>query len=515
MKRRTGLIGASAALLALPGCSALPYIALRSEPLPLPAAEMPPPAPREFRGAWVASVANIDWPSRPALPTEQQQAEMRAILDRARSIGLNAIVLQIRPATDALYASTLEPWSEYLTGTQGVAPSPFYDPLQSWVQEAHRRGIELHAWFNPYRAWHPSAKSAPAANHVSVAKPELVRRYGELQWLDPTEPAAAAHTLAVVADVLRRYEVDGVHIDDYFYPYPIRRGDEEVSFPDDAAWQRYRDSGGTLARDDWRRESVSTLVRQMHETVRSVRPVARFGISPFGLPRPDRRPAGIEGFSQFDKLYADVETWVERGWYDYLAPQLYWPIDRKAQAFPVLMAHWQQAVGRPRHHFPGLYTSSIPDPAKPPPATGGRAWPASEVLQQVALMREGGVPGHIHFSMVALMQDRDGIASKLREGPYSEPALAPASGWIDDRVPAPPRLVGDRRGATLAPGGGEPPFVWAVWRRLQGQWRFAVQPAADWRVELGPEGTAPADAIVVSAVSRSGQESARVGLSWR
>ena len=477
----------------------------------LPQADLPPPAPREFRGAWVATVANIDWPSRPGLPAARQQAEMHAILDRAREIGLNALVLQVRPAADALYPSALEPWSEFLSGTQGQPPDPPYDPLATWVQQAHRRGLELHAWFNPYRARHAASRSAPAASHVTQARPGLVRRYGDQWWMDPGEAAAAEHTLAVVSDVLTRYDVDGLHIDDYFYPYPVALpgGLGEQPFPDDAPYERYRAAGGLLTRDDWRRDNVDRLVQALHESLQRLRPAARFGISPFGLGRPDLRPAGIEGFSQYDKLYADVERWIERGWYDYLVPQLYWAIDRAPQAFPVLLDYWRGQVGEARHVWPGLYTSAIGLP--------GRAWRADEILRQIELTRLRETGGHIHFSMVALMQDRDGIAGRLQRESYRTPALPPASPWRDDRAPGAPALVIERDAVRIVPApGGETAFNWAVWRQSAGQWRFDVQPAARDSVALMTSAQEPVpDAVVVSAVSRSGQEGPRTLLRLR
>lgn len=519
---------------ARPGAGAVP--APGAAPPPAPGsdtlADPAPPAPREFRAAWVATVANIDWPSRPGLPTAQQRAEMIALLDRARQIGLNAIVLQVRPAADAIYPSALEPWSEFLTGAMGTPPETAWDPLAAWVAEAHRRGLELHAWFNPYRARHSMSKTPAHPRHVSIARPEIVRSYGDQLWLDPAEPAAAAHTLAVVSDVLRRYDIDGVHIDDYFYPYPVPAPGAaaaasnnglnttvpgaaavpptpDLPFPDEVPWQKYRATGGTLSRDDWRRDHVNRLVQALHETVHRIKPHVRFGISPFGLGRPELRPPGIEGFSQYDKLYADVELWVEKGWYDYLAPQLYWAIDRAPQAFPVLLDYWAARVGGSRHLWSGLFTSSI--------ASGTRQWKADEVLQQVSLLRQRpAAGGHIHFSMVALMEDRDGIATRLRQGPYAQGALAPASPWLDERRPPVPKVVAGKRWVTMLAAPGDATFLWAVWRRVGGTWRFAAMPAHETQFEVLPRaGEPPVDAVVVSAVSRTGQESARVVLRLR
>ena len=492
-------------------------------------AENPPPAPREFRAAWVATVANIDWPSKPGLPVRQLREEMRAILDRARSLGLNAIILQVRPAADALYPSRLEPWSEFLSGRQGKSPRWFYDPLEEWIREAHARGLELHAWFNPYRARHPSGKSALARNHLANTHPGVVKTYGDLLWMDPSEPVARQRTLDVVSDVVRRYDLDGVHIDDYFYPYPIKAPlvpDPDgktpapiagtVEFPDGPAWQRYLESGGTLSRADWRRKSVDTLVEEMHATIHRVKPWVRFGISPFGIGRPEYRPKGIQGFSQYDQLYADVELWLERGWMDYCAPQLYWPISQKAQAFEVLLDYWIGRNPRGRHLWPGLYTSSVAETPK--------GWPADEILRQIDLTRtRPAAGGHVHFSMVALMQDRRGVARSLKDQTYAQPALVPATPWLGAEAPAPPgishrRLTGepDRRSVTLAPAAGRATERFAIWKRHGGHWRFSVQPVKEPVVSLAndPAGVA-VDAVVVSAIDRLGNESSRVTLPLR
>lgn len=435
LQRRAFHAAALAAVTGGLGACAIEPAAVGQPPSAAPPAA--PGAPAEFRAAWVATVDNIDWPSRPGLTAAQQRAEALSMLDRAAAIGLNAIVLQVRPAADAIYPSTLEPWSEYLSGAQGLAPDDGYDPLAFWADQAHRRGLALHAWFNPYRARHPSAKGPLAATHLARTQPALVKAYGDLLWMDPGEPLAAERTLAVVADVLRRYAVDGIHIDDYFYPYPVRSGAGEAAvdqpFPDEPAWRRYLQGGGALLRDDWRRDNVDRLVQAMQALVRRERPGVLFGISPFGLGRPELRPPGIQGFSQYHQLYADVERWCAEGWCDYLAPQLYWAIDQAPQAFGVLLDYWLAQARPGMAVWPGLFTSRIGAPQ--------RGWGADEVLRQVALLRERAgrsadpagasrprpePSGHIHFSMIALQQDRDGIATRLRAGPYAAAAPRPA-----------------------------------------------------------------------------------------
>lgn len=498
------LFGALAVLF-LAGCATKPTPPAKSEPSV--AAELAPPTPREFRGVWVATVNNIDWPSKRGLPVAQQRAEIVAILNRAKALNLNAIIFQVRPAADALYASPLEPWSEYLTGTQGKSPG--YDPLAVWVDEAHKRGLELHAWFNPYRARHNEAKSPLAKTHLAKSNPEVVKKYGDLLWMDPGESIAAERTLAVIRDVVRRYDIDGVHIDDYFYPYPIAKPlppkapkdakPDEIDFPDDRAWHHYRQGGGKLARADWRRQNVDELVERIYRTVHLEKPWVKFGISPFGLGRPDRRPNGIKGFSQFDKLYADVELWLARGWLDYFVPQLYWPLAQKEQSFPTLLDYWliQNTAGR--HIWPGLFTSAISDEKK---------WSPNDIVQQIALTRaRPGASGHVHFSAIALMDDRKGIAQKLAPL-YATPALAPASPWLGAKAPAAPALT--LAGPRLVKISAAPDAaLFAVWRRSGTQWRLAVQSARDVTIEL-----APADeAVVVSAVNRIGNEGPRASLA--
>ena len=503
--------------------------------------DSPPPAPREFRAAWVSTVANIDWPSRQNLSPQQQRAEIIAIVNRAKELNLNALILQVRPSADAIYPSAIEPWSEFLTGEQGRAPSPFYDPLSYWIDEAHERGIELHAWFNPYRARHTAAKSPLARNHVGTASPAIVKSYGGFLWMDPGEAAAAKQTLDVILDVVRRYDIDGVHIDDYFYPYPVALNAAnapniantpsglntitplmEQDFPDDPSWQAYVKSGGKLIRADWRRQNVNELIERVYAGIHREKQWVKFGISPFGLGRPDRRPLGIAGFSQYDKLYADVELWLRKGWLDYLAPQLYWPIDQRPQAFGMLLDYWLRENTQSRHLWAGLYTSRIDGTAK--------SWLPQEIVSQIKLIRERALNnatarGEIHFSMIALMENRKRIGDELKAKVYSVPALVPATPWLDRTAPATPQVVlerGHNIRLKIVPGAGKAAAQFAIWARYgpaeSSQWQFSTlastPKSATAEVDLRAATDAGAlTAVVVSAVDRVGNESPR--LLWQ
>jgi uncharacterized lipoprotein YddW (UPF0748 family) len=526
LKKRALALAGVASMLSLSG-----FLASCSTPQPgattpkgtiAATGKLPPAAPREFRAAWVSTVANIDWPSRQNLKAPQQQAEAIAILDRAKAMNLNAIVLQVRPSADAIYASPIEPWSEYLTGAQGQAPQPWYDPLKFWVTEAHARGLELHAWFNPYRARHDGARSPAASNHITRSNPSAVRRYGKFMWMDPGEEAASKQTLDVVLDVVRRYDIDGVHIDDYFYPYPIEAtpgvaGNEaaldgrpgvkaELDFPDTPAWERYLARGGKLDRPSWRRENVNELIKDMYQGIHREKSWVRFGISPFGLGRPDRRPPGIVGFSQYDKLYADAELWLQKGWLDYFTPQLYWARSQAPQAYDVLLDYWIGQNPQGRHIWPGLFTSRI--------GAATKEYQPQEILDQIAATRaRPQAGGHVHFSMVALMQNRKGIADQLRTGSYATPALVPATPWLGNVKPGLPRVkaVKSGKGIELNLAAGKANALYTVWARHGDEWKFTVVPATkvDWTVpddaQLGA-----VEAVFVAAVDRLGIEGDRV-----
>ncbi len=477
-------------------------------PIP-PAALVIPALPREFRGLWIATVANIDWPSRTGLTTAAQQAELTGILEVARSTGLNAIVLQVRSNGDALFPSTLEPWSRSLTGTQGGNPG--WDPLAFAVAEAHARGLELHAWFNPFRAGNLSDTLAMNALHLAKRRPEIARAYCTQLWFDPAEVVVQDHAIAVVQDVVRRYAVDAVHLDDYFYPYPDSRC-PNLSFPDSAGYARYRSAGGALGRDDWRRDNVNRFVERLYKEVRAVSSTVRVGISPFGIWRPGN-PAGITGLDAYASIYADSRLWLQRGWVDYFAPQLYWSIASTGQSFPSLLDWWTQQNTMRRHLWPGLAAYRVADGTS-------SAFPSSEITAQVTLARgrsavAGGPTGTVLYNTSVVKQNRDGLATALAGSVFGTVALVPATPWLDATVPTAPTtgvvlLSGQTPTlrVTISGDGGKSLASWAVRWRNGATWSLRVVPV-DMRTVDIPAGTAGSstDAVVVYAIDRVGNAS--------
>ena len=479
----------------------------------------PPPVMRELRAAWIATVDNMDWPSRAGLSTAEQQRELVAMLDRLVELRMNAVVLQVRPAADALYDSKLEPWSEYLTGTMGKAPSPYYDPLAFAIAEAHKRGLELHAWINPYRSRYSYTRAA-SANHISRTHPSLVRKYGSYQWMDPGDPAVRAHTKRVVLDIVRRYDLDGLHMDDYFYPYKetrrVRGKTREIPFPDNTTYARYRKGGGRLGRDDWRRQNVNLLVKELYDGIHEVKPSVRFGISPFGIWRPGNPPS-IRGLDQYSELYADAKKWVNEGWLDYVTPQLYWPVSNPNQRYDELIEWWAQQNTKGRHLWAGNYTSKVG-------FTNASKFPVGEILEQIRLTRaQRGATGNVHFSMEVFMDDPDGLNARLRNEAYAVPALVPASTWLPGtRLTALPPLV--RMDATTrdfvlelraadASGAAVAPWLWVIQTRGSSGWTTEVIPGAVRLQVLGARGiNAPMEARVM-AVDRVGNASTAAGVT--
>ena len=457
----------------------------------VPSSMEPPGVPREFRGAWVATVANIDWPSKPGLTVEQQKSELISLLEKAHHLNLNAILFQVRPACDAMYDSKYEPWSYYLTGLEGKAPEPFYAPLAYIIEQAHSRCMELHAWFNPFRASHPSLKSAFPKSHISKQHPDWVRPYGQYLWLDPGERAAREYSIKVVMDVVKRYDVDGVVFDDYYYPYKEKDSQKrDIDFPDERSWKKFGIHSG-LSRGDWRRENVNSFVKEVYQSIKSAKPYVKFGISPFGIWQPGY-PQQIKGFNSFAELYSDSRKWLQNGWVDYFVPQLYWSTDSTEQNFLVLLKWWNRQNQSGRYVWPGLSNSKV-----------GTVWKADEILNQCKTVRSnpGGSPGVVHWSMKTLMEDRGNLAASLHNSLYPEPALVPPSPWLDSLLPSKPRIEWDK-GGTVYWKSGVPNNIsyWLVQTRSEGKWTTRIAPRS---VTAQSIGSMP-EVISVTGIDRCG-----------
>ena len=462
-----------------------------------------PPALHEFRGVWVASVSNIDWPSRRTLSTAESQAELLALLDRAAALHLNAIMLQVRPAADALYQSKLEPWSEYLTGAQGRAPDPYWDPLAFAVKEAHARGIELHAWFNPYRARNDDARSPLTKSSFARQHASMTKVYGRALWMDPGEKFVRDHTVQVILDVVKRYDIDGVHIDDYFYPYRVNdRHGRWVDFPDLTSWRKYRKGGGELARDDWRRENVNLLVKALYSGIHKTKPWVKFGVSPFGIWRPGN-PEQVRGLDAYKELFADSRKWLREGWLDYFTPQLYWPTTQTQQAYGALLAWWAGENAQSRHLWPGNYSTRAG-------GEGRSAFTVTELIEQIRETRlQVGATGNVHFSMVSFMANQAHMNDSLLAGPYQQVALVPATPWIKIPPPITPQpsvaYANGERELRLLPQSDKTPWLWLVRARVDTGWISVILPGTrtSWRI---PGQNLPTT-LAVTAINRAGEES--------
>ena len=483
----TLLLAASACTVRLPAQTAS-YV---------PSNLRPPAPPREFRGVWVATVNNIDWPSKKGLTTAEQKAEWRAILDRAAALRLNAVLFQVRPACDALYASRLEPWSEYLDGQMGQAPKPFYDPLAFAVTEAHQRGLELHAWFNPFRARHNTATAQITRDHISRTRPGLVVSYGKQMWLDPGQRETHEHSLKVILDVVRRYDIDGVHLDDYFYPYPERSADKKImDFPDGGSWQRYQAGGGTLARDDWRRDNVNRFVRRLNDAVHAEKWWVRFSVSPFGIWRPGNPPQ-IKGFDAYAALYADSRQWLASGWIDFFVPQLYWSSKEPEQSFPVLLSWWAKQNTAHRHVWPGIAVARAANPT----------WGAEEIVRQVKSSRDTAeTRGQVYWNMSALRNNR-GLGDALTKQVYQEAALSPGFSWLAKAPLAAPQLTCRSTGrdglrVSWKAAAGAAPARWLVQKRTGGVWTTQVIAGRESSLVLNTRPDYP-DVIAVTGLDRA------------
>ncbi|MEW6060537.1 MAG: family 10 glycosylhydrolase [Bacteroidota bacterium] len=378
---------------------------------------------REFRAVWVATVTNIDWPSSKTLSTTSQKNEVIAILDKHKANNINAILLQVRPSCDAFYQNGYEPLSEWLVGVQGGNLSIYYDPLQFWIDEAHKRGMELHAWINPYRSVHSSSSSVHST-HISKTHPEWNINYGgsPYKFLDPGLPEVREYVVKVVMDIVRRYNIDGIHYDDYFYPYGGMSNQDSVS------WGLY--GSGWASRGDWRRNNVNVFVAMLHDSIKAVKPWVKYGISPFGIWRPNN-PPGITGLDAYNVIYCDALNWIANKKIDYLTPQLYWQFGG-GQDYAKLMPWWSQQVSSVGRH---LYTGN----AVYRIAAGSGDWSPTEIQRQIDSNRVGGrALGFVAFSSKSVTNNLKGIQDSLRNNQFKYKALPPAMPWLDNVPPLPP-----------------------------------------------------------------------------
>ena len=386
---------------------------------------------REFRAVWVATVNNIDWPSRPGLSTDEQKKEVIAILDMHAKNRMNAIIFQVRPASDAFYPSELEPWTRYLSGTPGKAPDPFYDPLAFWIEECHKRNMEFHAWLNPFRV-SQNATEPLAANHIAFQHPEWIVNYGGKLYFDPGLPQTREFVVKVVTDIVSRYDVDAIHFDDYFYPYPLKE-----DFPDENTFAQNSRGFRADQKADWRRNNVDVMIWRLSEAIKKTKPWVKFGISPFGVWRNKADdPEGSEtsaGTTNYDHLYADILKWQKNGWIDYSLPQLYWQIGHPSVDFLTLSKWWAaHAYNRAMYIGHAVYkleaNSSIPEWRDP-----------EQLVRQIQIIRQ--IPrlgGSAFYSSAHFKRDLFGFEKSLQEDVYRYPALVPTMPWIDDKAPALP-----------------------------------------------------------------------------
>ena len=468
-----------------------------------------PKIDREFRAVWVATVDNIDFPTKKNLTIDQQKAELVAIVDLAKKLRLNAVVFQVRPMTDAVYASKLEPWSEFLTGQMGRGQA--FDPLAFLVAEAHKRGILVHAWFNPYRAYHPSAKTI-SDDHVSKKQPSIMRQYGRYMWLDPTDPAARRHSLKVIADVVRRYDIDGVHFDDYFYPYAENdSAGKKIDFPDQQNYDKYLRTSTKmtvasgvkripLGRDDWRRWNVNTFIEEVGREIKRIKPEIMYGISPFGIwqPMPEK---DITGFNAYKELYADARKWLLDGTVDYLAPQLYWETARKGQSFPILLDWWKSQNVKSRHIWPGIAAYRIGSTA---------TFTAGEIALQIERTRGSDLTkGAIFFSQKSLRNDMGQIQNTLMNKVYKTDAVVPRSPWIKVPKIASPALTVKREGEFVRANwwekGNRKAFWFVVYAKDKDGWSHSILPASEHSISLSA--SRKIEKVIVRSVDRLGNES--------
>ncbi|MEO7367844.1 MAG: family 10 glycosylhydrolase [Gemmatimonadaceae bacterium] len=466
-------------------------------PTPIVTDTVAPPVMREMRGMWIATVANIDWPSSRTLTSTQQQNELIDILNKAKAAGLNTIVLQVRPAGDAVYLSSLEPWAKLLTGTQGGNPG--YDPLAFAILEAHSRGMELHAWINPFRAGNTSDTATMVAPHLFKTRRDLIRVYGSDILMDPGEPDVQDWSIAVIKDIVARYDIDGLHADDYFYPYVINdNAGKPVPFPDSATFAKY---GNGVALADWRRANIDKFVERMYREAHNIKPFIKVGISPFGIWRPGN-PTGISGLDAYASIYTDSRKWLQQGWVDYLAPQLYWAIAPPQQSYTALLDWWlgQNTMGR--NVWPGLATYRVQDGKS-------SAFSLTEIPDQIRATRQRtGGTGNLFYNTTWTLS-KNNLAATLAGDLFKIPALVPASPWLDAVSPDKPTISVVAGVLTITRANSEPARWWTLRSHAASGWTTRILFGTDRIVSL----SGGSDRVLVQAVDQAGNASSAA--EWR
>lgn len=454
---------------------------------------------REFRGVWIATVANINWPSKRNLSVFEQKTEALKLLDLLEDMNFNAVILQVRPSADAIYHSSLEPWSIFLTGEIGKIPEPFYDPLQFWIEESHKRGMELHVWLNPYRAHHSNGGKLNKNSMVNKMPEEIVRLKNGMYWFDPSNPKTQDHVSNVVKDIVKRYDIDGVHFDDYFYPYASYNGGAD--FPDQKTWNSYKKSGGNLSKSDWRRNNVNVFIERIYKEIKEEKKHVKFGISPFGIWK-SGYPEGTSGLSQYDELYADAKLWLNKGWVDYFTPQLYWPINSKKQSFTKLLKWWNDENIQNRHLWPGLNTVEIKADDK-----------TTEITNQIKVSKEilNNKTGVVHYSMAGLLQNPN-LMKTLKGEVYKEKVLIPAVTWVQTEKLNKPNLIlkKQKNNTELTWNSNKSTLVnkWILYKKYDNEWEIEILKSDQNNILLSNlKNGKKLNTVAIQAIDRLGNES--------
>ncbi|MBX7172868.1 MAG: family 10 glycosylhydrolase [Pyrinomonadaceae bacterium] len=454
-----------------------------------------PKVAREFRGMWIATVANLDFPSKQNLTAEQQKAELIKLLDLATELRMNAVIFQIRSMGDAVYYSDIEPASPFITGQMGEN-LPF-DPLKFLLDEAHARGILVHVWLNPYRASSPFYTGELPPNHVANTHPEWIRPYSNYKMLDPGLREVQDYLVKIVNDVVTRYDVDGVHFDDYFYPYPDAK---QSDFPDEETYKTYKQNGGKLGKEDWRRKNVDDLIQTVSAEIKKIKPNVMFGISPFGIWKAN--DIDIIGTSSYDAQFADSRKWFQEGWVDYLSPQLYWSTTKNGQKFPVLFGWWKNENKKKKHLWVGLAPYKIGDEKYPD-------YSSKEIETQIGMIRGTLTDnaGAIHFRALSIAENKDGIKDYLRDKVYRGNAIIPVTPWLDTTAPTSAELTVSKQSdgtvqANWKGTGAKSAFRWILyWNDGQG-WKPTIIPQQTTRADLPPNMNV--QKVGIAAVDRLG-----------